>query len=53
MFVNFLRISEFIYIRTKKITLSFKIIGFIRSDLTFFTDYTIIKLKKNKTDKIY
>ena len=52
-FVSFLRISEFIYTRIKKITLFFKVIRFIRSDFTLFTDYTIIRLKRSKTEKIY
>ena len=52
-FVGFLRIGEFIYIRVKKITLSFQTIRFIRSDFTFFTDYAIIRLKRSKTDKMY
>ena len=52
-FAGFLRMGEFIYIRIKKITPSFKAIEFIRSDFTLSTDYAIIRLKKSKTNKIY
>ena len=52
-FVDFLRIKEFIYIRTKKNTQSFTATGLTRSDLILSSDYTIVKLKKSKTDKIY
>ena len=52
-FAAFLRIGEFIYTYTKKITPSFKAIGLTRSDLTLSTNHAIIRLKRSKTDKIY
>ena len=53
VFASFLRIGEFIYNYIREITLSFKVIGLIRSDFTAFTDYTIVRLKRSKTNEIY
>ena len=45
--------GEFIYTRVKEIKPSFKAIGFTRLDVILSTDYAIIRLKRNKTDKLH